>query len=98
MKLCVHVHYTFCQFLTSARGRVGRVTDCGVRGLGLDSNLWNRNQFSFTSGQGWLGPKICTGKWVKKIVSCGGVVDLAVEQPQLFRKRPPKQNKNSLIC
>ena len=42
-------------------------------------------QFSITSGQGWLGPKLWPIKWVKK-VSCGGVFDLAVEQPQLFRK------------
>ena len=34
-----------------------------------------------------------TGKWVKKIVSCGGVFDLAVEQPQLFRKLPKKQKQ-----
>ena len=52
----------------------------------LDSNSQNRNQFSTTSGQGWLGPKLCTGKWVKKIVSCGRVLNLAVEQPQLFQK------------
>ena len=60
---------------------------------GLDSNFKNRNQFSITSGQGWLGPKLCTGKFVKKIVSCGGVFDLAVEQPQLFRKLPKNKNK-----
>ena len=29
----------------------------------------------------------------KKIVSCGGVFDLAVEQPQLFRKLPKNKNK-----
>ena len=33
-----------------------------------------------------------TGKWVKKIVPCGGVFNLAVEQPQLFRKL--HNNKN----
>ena len=37
---------------------------------------------------------LCTGKWVKKIVSCGGVFDLAVEQPQLSRKLPKNENKN----
>ena len=41
-----------------------------------------------------MGPKLCTGKWVKKIVSYGGVFDLAIEQPQLSRKQPQKQNKN----
>ena len=45
-----------------------------------------RNQFSITSGQGWLRPMLFTGKWGKKIFSYGGVFDLAVEQPQLFRK------------
>ena len=60
---------------------------------GVDSNFQNRNQFSITSGQRWWEPMLCTGKWVKK-VSCGGVFDLAVEQPQLFRKLPRnKQNK-----
>ena len=29
----------------------------------------------------------------KKIVSCGGVFDLAVEQPQLFRKLPKNKQK-----
>ena len=29
---------------------------------------------------------LCSGKWVKTIVSYGGVFDLAVEQQQLFRK------------
>ena len=38
---------------------------------------------------------LCTGKWVKKIVSCCGVFDLAVGQPQLFRKlyKNKKQKK-----
>ena len=31
----------------------------------------------------------------KKIVSCGGVFDLAVEQPQLFRKLPKNKNKQN---
>ena len=35
---------------------------------------------------------LCTVKWVKK-VSCGGVFDLAVEQPQLFRKLHKNKNK-----
>ena len=34
---------------------------------------------------------LCTGKWVKNIVCCGEVFDLAVEQPQLFRKLPKKK-------
>ena len=37
---------------------------------------------------------LCTGKWVKKIVSFGGVFDLAVEQPQLFRKLSKNKTKN----
>ena len=53
----------------------------------------NRNQFSITSGQGWLKPMFCTSKWVKKIVSCAGVFDLAVEQPQVFKKQPKNKNK-----
>ena len=32
----------------------------------------------------------------KKIVSCGGVFDLAVEQPQLFRKQPENKNKEKM--
>ena len=36
-------------------------------------------------------PMLCTVNWVKKKVSCGGVIDLAVEQPQLFRKLHNKQ-------
>ena len=48
------------------------------------------------SGQAWLGSILCTGKWVKKIVFCGGVFDLAVEQPQLFRKLP-KNKKQKLV-
>ena len=52
------------------------------------------NQLSITSGQGWLGPMLCTVKWGKKVL-CSRVFDLAVEQPQLFRKLPKnKQNKN----
>ena len=35
---------------------------------------------------------LCTVKRGKK-VSCGGVFDLAVEQPQLFRKRHKNKNK-----
>ena len=41
-----------------------------------------------------MGPMLCTGKWVKKIVSCGRVFDFAVEQPQLFRKLLKNKNKN----
>ena len=33
---------------------------------GLGSNYLTRNQFSITSGQGWLGPMLCTVKWVTK--------------------------------
>ena len=66
----------------------------GVQIPWLDSNFQNRNQFSITSGQGWLGPMLCTVKWEKK-VCCGGVFDLAVEQPQLFRKQ--NKNKNSEV-
>ena len=58
-----------------------------------NNNFYNRNQFSIMSSQGWLGPKLCIGKWVKKIVSCGGVFNLAAEQPQLFRKLPKNKQK-----
>ena len=33
---------------------------------------------------------------IVKTVSCGGVFDLAVEQPQLFRKPPKNKNKTKL--
>ena len=74
-----------------ARGRVGRVTDCWVRGLWFKSPgsiLTSRTETSSLSRVVWDGlrPMLCTGKWVKKIVSYGGVFDLAVQQPQLFRK------------
>ena len=59
--------------------------------------IQNSNQFSITSGQGWLRPMLCTRKWVKKIVSYGGVFDLAVEQPQLFRKISKNNQKNKYI-
>ena len=44
------------------------------------------------SGQGWMGPMLWTVKWMKIKISCGGVIDLAVEQQQLFRKL----NKNKI--
>ena len=40
-----------------------------------------------------MGPMLCTVKVGEKKVSCGGVIDLAVEQPQLFRKLHKNQNK-----
>ena len=45
-----------------------------------------------------VGTHVLYHKWVKK-VSCGGVFDLAVEQPQLFRKLPKnkKQKHFALI-
>ena len=61
-----------------------------VNGIFVDTN-----QFSITSGQGWLGPMLCTVKLVKK-VSCGGVFDLAVEQPQLFRKLHKNKTNTSM--
>ena len=71
---------------------VGKGNDLRTLKLGLlihspwfDSYFYNRNQFSITSLQGWWKPMLGTVKWVKK-VSYGGVFDLAVEQPQLFRK------------
>ena len=73
-----------------ARGFVGTVTDCGVRGLGFKSPssiLTSRTETSSLSrvvrdgGDPFSVP--LSGQ---KIVSHGGVFDLAVEQPQLFRK------------
>ena len=58
-----------------ARGRVGWVTDCGVRGLGFKSPgsiLTSRTETSSLSRVVRLGPMLCTVKWVKK-VSCGGL-------------------------
>ena len=77
----------------AARGRFvelveWRTAESEVSGSNLRARFqFSRNQFSITSGQGWLGPMLCTVKWVKK-VSCGGVIALAVEQPQLFIKLP----------
>ena len=50
-----------------ARGRVGRVTDCGVRGLGFKSSgsiLTSRTETSSLSQvvrDGW--DQLCTVKW-----------------------------------
>ena len=69
----------------------GRVTDCGVRGLGFKypcSILTSRtetNSLSRVVRDGWDPRSNALIKWVKK-VPCGGVFDMAVEQPQLFRK------------
>ena len=47
----------------------------------------NRNQFSITmSGQEWWRPILCTVKWVKIASHDDKVFDLAIEQPQMFRK------------
>ena len=83
--------------LYPTRGIVGWLTDCRVRGLRFKSPgsiLTSRTETSslITSGQGWLGPMLCTIKRGEK-VSCGGVFDLAIEQPQLFRKLPKNQHK-----
>ena len=87
-------------YTNPARGRVGWVTDCGVRGVGFKSQgsilTSTTDSLSCTSSQGWLEPMLCTGKWVKKMASCGGVFDLAVEQPQLFRKLPKNKTKKKL--
>ena len=39
-----------------------------------------------------VGPILCAIKWGKK-VSCGGVFDLAVGQPHLFRKLTKNRDK-----
>ena len=85
-----------CLYYTPARGIVGRVTDCGVRGIGFKSPgsiLTSRTETNS------LSRVLCTGKWVKNIIACGGVFDLADEQPQLFRKLLKKKQKktNSFI-
>ena len=43
-----------------------------------------------------MGPMLYTVKWVKN-VSCGEVIVLAVEQPQLFRKLHKNKNRSLYI-
>ena len=62
----------------------------------LDSYFYNRNQFSITSGEGWLRPILCTVKWVKNSLQRWNLRDLAVEQPQLLRKLHQNE-KNTLL-
>ena len=54
--------------------------------------LLEQKQFSITSGQGWWSPWSVPLSGRKK-VSCGGVFDMAVKQPQLFRKLHQNQNQ-----
>ena len=81
-----------------ARGRVGRVTDGGVKGLGFKSPgsiLTSRTETGSLSRvvrDGWDPWSVPWSGWKK--VSSGGVVDLAVEQPQLIRKLHKNKNKN----
>ena len=63
-----------------ARGRVGRVTDSGVRGL-----VFKSPGPILTSSTETCSLSIPLSGWKK--ISCGGVLDLAVEQPQLFRNQ-----------
>ena len=72
-----------------ARGRVGRVTDCGVRDLGFKSPgsiLTSRTEISSLSRVVRDGWDLCSVPLSgENKVSWTGVFDLAVEQPQLFR-------------
>ena len=80
-----------------ARGIVGRVADCRVRGLRFKSPgliLTSRTETSSLSRvdrDGW-DPYPVPLSGGKK--SRGGVFDLAVEQPQLFRKILAKKKTN----
>ena len=82
----------------TARGRVRRVTDCTVRGLEFKppgSILTSRTETSSLSRvvrDGWDPCSIPLSGGGGN-VSCGGVFDLAVEQPQLLRKLPKNKNK-----
>ena len=44
-----------------------------------------------------MGPMLCTVKVGEKEISCGGVIDLAVEQPQLFRKLHKNKTQNIVL-
>ena len=94
-EICLHILYTV---YTPASGRVGRVADCGVRGLGFKSRSWFlllelRNQFSITtSGQQWWRPILIIVMSVKK-GSYGGVFDLAVEPHAHYQKTTIKLKK-----
>ena len=80
-----------------AHGIVGGVTDCRVRGLGFKSpgsNLTARTETSSLSRVVRVGWDPCSVLLSGgKKISCGGVIDLAVEQPQLFKKTTQKQKK-----
>ena len=77
--------------LYPARGRVGRVTDCGVRGLGFKSPgsiLTSRTEtVLYHEWSGMVETHALCGSVGEKKVSYGGVFDLADEQPQRFRKQ-----------
>ena len=79
-----------------------KVTDCGVRGLGFKSPgsiLTSRTETSSLSrvvNDGWDRCSVTLSD--EKKVSCCGVFDLAVEQPQLFRKLPQKKQKTHILC
>ena len=80
-----------------ARGIIGRVTDCGVRGLWFKSQgsiLTSRTETSSllrVVRDGWDPCSIPLSGGKK--VSYGAVFDLAVEQPQLFKKLPENKHK-----
>ena len=74
------------------------MTDCGDRRLGFKSpgsiltSGTATNSLSRVVRDGWDPcPEPLSGR---KKVSCGGIIDLAVEQPQLFRKQHKNKNKN----
>ena len=76
------------------------MTDRGVRGLGFKSQcliLTSITETSFLSRvvrDGWdpCSVPLSVGK-----KSCGGVFNLAVEQPQLFRKLPKNKTNNTVV-
>ena len=83
-------------FLQPARGIVGRVTDSGVRGLGFKSQGSILTYVTETSSL----PRVVrdcgdpfSAPLSRKKVSCGGVFDLAVEQPQLFKNHTKTKKK-----
>ena len=62
--------FFFTSELHLARGRVGRVTDCGVSVIGLKSQarfvLLEEETVFYHEWLGMVRPMYCTVKWVKK--------------------------------
>ena len=55
----------------------------------------NQKPVLYHERSGMVGTQALYRQVGKIIVSCGGVFDLAIEQPQLFRKLPKNKNKTN---